>query len=432
MATTAPGGRLSRTAGRVGLLVLCLVGAPAVGLCSIADRVAGRSFPSVFQAWGEADNMAPEPEDVTLARHDLFWHGPWGVLRLVWDGDPTGLATGFTPESLAQAAQRRQALLGLNPNLILIAEIRYRDAWESFLGGPGHEWWLRDSQGDLVYGWVEGGFIRLDFRNEAFRAHVAQRAAAACQAGCDGVLLDWWSESESFEGEDMLPHRLDLLQRIGAATGEEKLIIVNSNERQVPNSAAYVNGLFMECYDSATVGSWSTIESTLLWAEQNLKEPRVNCLEFWYLNSRDDLNLMRAVTTLSLTHSNGYCLFSDPNPLPTPDHLHNWYNLWEKRLGVPLEAGVWNADGTVSRRFEKGVAVYNGRGKSPAQLVFGQRMLSVATGLTSNQHTLNGEDGDIYLYESVSGDPTASAGGCGAPAMVLLALFSVLIARRRA
>jgi hypothetical protein len=36
---------------------------------------------------------------------------------------------------------------------------------------------------------------------------------------------------------------------------------------------------------------------------------RINCLESWFHQSRDDLNLMRATTTLALTRSDGYALF---------------------------------------------------------------------------------------------------------------------------
>jgi hypothetical protein len=37
----------------------------------------------------------------------------------------------------------------------------------------------------------------------------------------------------------------------------------------------------------------------------------------------------------ALVFSNGYALFSDPNSLPTPDHLHDWYPFWDKSLGKP-------------------------------------------------------------------------------------------------
>ena len=55
------------------------------------------------------------------------------------------------------------------------------------------------------------------------------------------------------------------------------------------------------------------IENTLLWLDQNLREPRINALhggghapEFSSVNLRQ----MRAITTLVLTHSNGYVLYA--------------------------------------------------------------------------------------------------------------------------
>ena len=115
----------------------------------------------------------------------------------------------------------------------------------------------------------------------------------------------------------------------------------------------------MECTESKTAQDWQRIADTLAWAKAHLRQPRINCLETWYHQSRDDLNLMRATTTLALTHSDGYCLFSDPNPLPTPDHLHDWYSFWNKSLGRPVGKGNANSDGTVRREFENGTVVYN-------------------------------------------------------------------------
>ena len=99
--------------------------------------------------------------------------------------------------------------------------------------------------------------------------------------------------------------------------------------------------------ESKTAQDWKRIADTLAWAEANLREPRVNCLETWFHKSRDDLNLMRATTTLALTHSDGYCLFSDPNPLPTPDHLHNWYPFWNR------EPGQADCQGTANSRWHR-------------------------------------------------------------------------------
>lgn len=359
----------------------------ASGEKSLTDRIAGREFPSVFQAWGRADNLKGESSLTVMARHDLVWCGP-ARLGLVWDRNPSGLAEAFTPGSIKKARRRRKALLELNPNLILIAEIRYRDARTGFLP-KDHKWWARDEEGNLVKGWAEGGHIRLDFRNPRFRQHIARRAGAVVESGVfDGVMLDWWLDDE---------HRLALVRTVRKTIGDKYLIIANANDRKTPKTAPYINGYFMECYRSKTAKDWQRIAATLKWAENNLRQPRVNCVETWYHKSRMDLNLMRAVTTLTLTHSNGYCLFSDPNPLPSPDHLHNWYPFWNKTLGKPVSKGTSRPDGTAIREFENGTVVYNPMGNKTVTVVFPEIRRSLATGEPSKRHRLSSPDGDIFL-----------------------------------
>jgi hypothetical protein len=87
------------------VLLLAVVFAAACSVCpaggkhdrggvvkkSIAGRIAGRDFPSVFQAWSRADNLKDEGPLVTTARHDLVWHGV-GSFGLVWDKSPAVLA----------------------------------------------------------------------------------------------------------------------------------------------------------------------------------------------------------------------------------------------------------------------------------------------------------------------------------------------------
>lgn len=354
---------------------------------SIVERIATRDFPSVFQAWSPADNMPSKDHWETMALHDLVWHGPGGF-GLVWDTKPGGLAEAFTPESVETGRRIRRNLLKLNPNIILLAEIRYRDAHPSFLPEE-HRWWKRDKEGNLIKGWDEGGFLCLDFDNPEFREHVAKRARAAVQSAVvDGVMLDWWRDDE---------HRLGLVKSVRAAIGNNYLIIANTNDRTAPQSASYINGYFMECTRSKTAADWKRIAETLQWAEKNLREPRVNCLETWYHNSREDLQLMRATTTLALTHSNGYCLFSDPNPLPTGDHRHNWYSFWDKSLGNPVSEGTNADNGTIVREFENGTVVYNPMRNKPVEVIFNEIRKSVATDISLKRHKLACPDGDIYL-----------------------------------
>jgi hypothetical protein len=353
----------------------------------LIERIEGRTFPSVFQAWSPAQNVHDDSPLHTVARHDLVFDAP-EFFGLKWNRRPTGLADGFTAESIGRAKSFRQQLLTLNPNVVLIAEIRYRDAHRSYLP-EGHKWWLRDDKGQIVPGWDEGGFLCLDFHNPEFRSQVARQARAAVDSGVvDGVMLDWWSDDAS---------RLVLIRDVRDAIGDKAIILANANDRQTPQTAPYINGYFMECTDSRTAQDWKRIANTLAWAEVTLRQPRVNCLETWYHKSRDDLNLMRATTTLALTHSDGYCLFSDPNPLPTPDHLHNWYPFWSKSLGKPVDKETADPNGTVRREFENGTAVYNPMGNKAVSVTFSERRRSAATGKTAQSHDVGSPDGDIFL-----------------------------------
>ncbi|GIX07896.1 MAG: hypothetical protein KatS3mg115_2299 [Candidatus Poribacteria bacterium] len=359
-------------------------------LKTIPERIAARDFPSIFQAWNPADNLPSEDRWETMARHDLVWLGT-GALGLRWNHHYAGLAKGFVPEDLSSALERRRLLLEKNPCLILIAEIRYRDAGDWYLP-PDHPWWQRDESGQRIVGWEEGNYYLLDFSNPAFQAQVAQQAAAAVRSGVfDGVLLDWWRDD---------PERLSLLRRVREAVGPDALILVNSNDRTVPKSAPYVNGLFMECYRSQTPEDWRRIEATLRWAESALRAPRANCLETWYHRSRRDEHLMRATTTLVLTHSDGYALFSDPNPLPTPDHLHDWYPFWDAPLGRPTAPGVRREDGSWTREFTGGTALYNPMGNPPTAIRFSTPRWSVAQGRSGTTFTVPGGDGDLFLQRT--------------------------------
>ena len=74
-------------------------------------------------------------------------------------------------------------------SVVLLMEIRYRDACRSFLPA-NHQWWRRDTRGNVVQGWQEGGYQQLDFSCSDYREHVALRAQAAVASGVvDGIML---------------------------------------------------------------------------------------------------------------------------------------------------------------------------------------------------------------------------------------------------
>ena len=354
---------------------------------SISHRVASRGRPSIFQAWNPASNLQKESAEHTEGRHDLLFHDA-GFFWLHWNHRHHGLATGFTDESIANARRRRERLLKRNPNMVLLCEIRYRDAHRSYLP-EDHEWWMRDEHRKRIVGWAEGEYFLLDFQNAAFRKHVVNQAVAAVRSRVvDGVMLDWWREDDA---------RVALVREIRAAIGNDALILVNSNDRQAPRSAKYINGLYMECYRSESPKDWSRIVSTLSWAEKHLREPRINCVETWFKMSRKDLRKMRATTTLVLTHSDGYALFSDPNELPTPDHLHDWYDFWDAPLGKPLNSPVQQLESATVRKFENGVAVYNPLGGNTVTIELAATHRSIHSGMQGRKHRIAPGDGDLLI-----------------------------------
>ena len=367
-------------------LLLLTIGVAFAEQTPLVQRIQRRSFPSIFQAWNGATRIPRHDAEAMLAMHDLAFLHP-SMLGLVAEGKHEGLSRTFIPTGLAQAKARRANLFHRNPNLVLLAEVRYRDAPKDFLPEDS-PYWKRDTKGQLVLGWAEGGYQLLDVDSADWQTQVAERARALHATGnFDGVMLDWWMDDEA---------HVTLARRVREAVGREALILVNANDRVIPRTAPYVNGIFMECYRSQTPEDWQRISDTLRWAEANLRSPRINCVETWFHQSRNDQALMRAVTTLTLTQSDGYCLFSDPNDLPTPDHLHDWYPFWDQGLGKPVSAGRQRPDGGWERNYSGGTVVYNPPGNQRIKIQFDRPHRSRATDDLDSEHSLPPGDGDIF------------------------------------
>lgn len=357
------------------------------GDASVAQRISAREFPSIFQAWNGAAPVAGADTVAMQALHDLIFVHP-SMIGLRSEAAFEGTAFGFTPTSIAKAKAQRAALLAKNPRLLLLAEIRYRDAPKGFIPEDA-PWWKRDAGNKFILGWAEGGYRLLDVAQPDWQVQVARRAKAIMDTDAfDGVMLDWWADDEA---------HLNLVRRIREAIGQDALVLVNSNDLPIPLTSEHVNGLYMECYRTKSPEDWKRISETLRWAETHLRPPHINCVETWYRHSRRDFDLMRAVTTLSLTHSDGYCLFADPNDLPTPDHLHDWYAFWNKGLGQPTKPGFQRADGAWERAFFGGTVIYNPAGGSTVSVRFDTPHRSRASGNVGIEHTVNANDGDIFL-----------------------------------
>lgn len=445
------------------LILLLILGA----ITAKADD-AQRNHPSIFQAWNGIENRHDEDELHRLARHDLAFAHPYTLLRISWnisEAQPySGLATDLNPRQLNIARQRQKELSSLNPHILLLVEIRYRDAkhlsrqneahvknwWEVGFYPPDSPYWLRDKNGKPVIGWGEdtngNGKIDendkilhylIDFTKPEVQELIVNKVVALDMSGLfDGIMLDWWNEDYAtspigvddwsdtiLTREAELEARLSILRKIRERVDDDFLILVNANMRQIPKSAPDVNGIFMECYKQEYTKGYSLdkvlqIEETLLWAEQHLREPRINCLEGWRVvtnymadlntriaerNSIENQQWMRMITTLSLTHSDGYVLLGDDNAIPAPDHLHNWYDFWDAELGQPIQGKAIQyrgIQGLFIREFEKGWAVYN-RSSVEQIVTFDAPVISINSSERQMHHQIPDFDGEIFLKTGI-------------------------------
>ena len=390
----------------------------------IQERIQNRSFPAAFNAWEDILNRPSLSYETRLAHHDLVWSPEFG-LRFQRTNNGIQLAG-----NLNEARRQRDALLEMNPNMIFILELRMRDADPD---SPFYKAmydddfpWIRDKTGQRVSGSEEYTASLIDFTHPDVQDIIVQQAIAAAKCGLyDGIFLDWWNEdypvlSDGYPGNEAEQHARDtIIQRIRAGVGDDFLIIANTNRRKIPRTGWAINGTFMETLRDHDRGythdGLAEIESTLLWAEENLREPRINCLEGWGIKGEPPDSLanrrwMRVFTTMSLTHSDGYVLYNDGI-----QHAHYWYDFWDADLGQPIggKAQLYeNREGVFIREFTNGWVVYNRSGKTQ-EIRLPEQVTGVESGLRNTLHIIPDLDGKIYLKRvavrhDVNGDGTVN------------------------
>ena len=415
----------------------------------IRERIQNRSFPSVFKAWHSILNRPTLSREDRLAHHDLYWSPSFESHFLETNQDIQ--LVGY----LDKARQERDALLSLNPNMIFIRGIAMRDASpDVFL--EDSPYWIRDTEGNRVLAADDYFAFLVDFTHPDVQNIIVQQAIAVSKCGLyDGIFLDWWKEnhavladskvgwSEGYRGfETEQRARDNIIQRIRAGVGDDFLIIVNPNRSKPLRAGPYINGLFMETLRDHDRGythdGLAEIESTLLWAEESLQVPQINCLEGWGVeaeapDSPTNRRWMRVFTTMGLTHSDGYVLYI--TGIRSPDHQHDWstfepthqevhnrgrvhnhhhdhywYDFWDANLGRPIGAKAQlyqNVEGLFIREFTNGWAVYN-RSGSTQEISLAENATGVANGQAGTTHQLADLDGEIYLtsksFADVNGD----------------------------
>ena len=422
------------------------------GICDVlqspvVSRIENREYPSVFAAWANIINIPTLSDHERLAYHDLYFCCPMLGLWFVETKDGVVLAG-----DIEAAIEQHKVLKAENPNLILLVAVNYYSGI-GFNDRP-EDWphWLRDRGNNRVYDpwWDEG---RIDFTQPETQQWVIQHAIAVSKCGLfDGIFFDHWSERPRLEGHRTLEEehvaRDNILEGIRAAVSDDFLIMVNTNREKIPRWASYINGAFMETLPDLstefnffqsrgyTTEGLMEIESTLLWSESDMREPRINGLEGWGLaeelpDSPRNQQWMRLFTAMALTHSDGYVLYtlgnaSNKHEHPwsneflaetnghkfnrphSHDHDHYWYSFWDAELGQPIgeKAKTYrNREGLFIREFTNGWTVYNRSGKEQ-RIQLPEQVSGVANGIENRRwHTVPDLDGEIYLKAVEVGKP---------------------------
>ncbi|MYC78070.1 hypothetical protein F4X10_20095 [Candidatus Poribacteria bacterium] len=405
---------------------MCDFGSPLY-VKPVTERLDARSYPSIGGSNMVRTKYATSLEVVEPSRSDFFGDTSVFYSGLWFDRSPFGgeVRAGEGPWHIERIKQDHANLFHENPNVLLLAEIRYYDGYR-FGFTEDSPYWLRNPDGTIVREeWFDAegnlGYFNdmVDFTNPDVIEMIVAQAVAVANCGLyDGIILNNWNESGDHHGipqEEVLQARLQILQKIREAVpADDFLIAVNSVWRKIPRSAPYINGALMETWGSEWQGTgeaayytrqdYLNYEEALLWNEANYREPNFTFLAAklpTYADPQSPHNLqnMRVFTTLSLTHSDGYV------------NVHQslssslYYNFWDADLGRPIgkKAETYeNIEGLFIREYTNGWAVYNRSGKE--QII---RLPVETTGVSNQQsasvHVIPDLDGEMYL-KSPSGD----------------------------
>ncbi|MCG9133883.1 hypothetical protein J5I95_19615, partial [Candidatus Poribacteria bacterium] len=421
---------------------------------SVTERIANRTFPSIaLPAHSLVHNTEPvryltrwaDPDiyyDVAT-KHDVY---PYALLfGLGWQLTPTepteGLATRLVgqPESVMDEYQKYAER---NPNMLFIPTIEITVYGELDNFPPNSGFWLRDADGQVIKNErAPWGEWTIDILNPEVQQLIINRVVGIAECGYfNGVMFDAWAPyhfgayEEVFGIEDekvieeVIAAYITILKGIRARVRDDFLILVNRNERKSSRYAEWINGSFMEVEgknpNGYTYNELIEIENALSWNEEYLREPRINVLQAYGAvqppDSPDNLRWMRVFTTLSLTHSDGYCIFrSLVNRGEYNDGVHIWYDFWNADLGRPIGGAETkgqlyeNREGLFIREFTNGWAVYNRSGRE--QTITLPRSEGIASGVVGTAHVLADLDGEMYLKSEsgVETPPTADLNADG-------------------
>ena len=390
----------------------------------VTERIENRTYPSAFAAWGGVGWSPivnrPDLSDVEqITLHDLHWT-PY--FRLHWQITLEEPAYGVSTQiagDLDRARELRQQRLNQNPNMIFLITIDIHNHFNIEDFPPDSDFWLRDAQGQVAQNREDQYLI--NFLKPEVQQLIIDRTLAIDRCGVyDGIVFDGFYRNGSrfvgrrhypFTDDEIIKALLNIFRGIRAQVREDFLIIVNANDTKPTLYTEFVNGTFMETSkthpDGYSYEELKELEDILLWAEESLRYPQVNCLEGEGMSIEppdgpNNLRWMRLFTTLSLTHSDGYVLYTDGlRDLDGPAHDHLWHPFWDANLGRPVGPKAQqyqDIEGLFIREFTNGWALYNRSGESQT-IALPKPVIAVGNGdlRSKTSYLLPDLDGEIYL-----------------------------------
>ncbi len=413
----------------------------------IRPRIENRTYPSIFQITCANIINRPELSWSEQIAYDLFSCTAFGA---EFFQGPDGLVL-----RLHEKSREAEGIRKRRPNILFLANTPI-----GFHGAGVDEfpedspYYLRDESGNRVIDTRWGTVALLDFRHPDVQKRFIQQAREFSKCGLfDGIAIDKWASTGhgDMPREEHVAAKDRMIQGIRDAVDDDFLILATTGNDIITtrHHAEYINGFFMETaaedYEVGyTHAELAHIENTLSWAEENLREPQINCLagrgvRNELLDSPRNLQWMRLWTTMSLTHSDGYVVFvmgGGPGHPPHPfefwpghadlhargvrhghQNTHYHYDFWDADLGRPVggdetKAQLYeNREGLFIREFTNGWAVYN-RSGTAQEIELPQAVSGWSSGVENQRrHVLADLDGEIYLKAEMP--PTADINGDG-------------------
>lgn len=99
----------------------------------VAERIAGHNFPSIAKPWGNCVDFKINKRSEEIIHHDIAWESIGKendkignrIIGANWTGAYPALSSQFSNADAA-IANKKEAL-NKNPNIIILAELRWRD-----------------------------------------------------------------------------------------------------------------------------------------------------------------------------------------------------------------------------------------------------------------------------------------------------------------